>query len=73
LQFCCVLNDERASLWAAHHLVEKADLDPPTLAKCFSRVERAVEEADEADAMGEEFWLEEWRHARVTRAEVISV
>lgn len=70
LKFTCVLDKEPASIWAAHHLVEKADLDSSITAKCFARVERAKAEADEqlqfADAMGEEMWLKEWR-ARKTQ------
>lgn len=65
LDFARVLDIEPAFLWAAHHLVEMADLDSSTLAKCFARVEESKVEAEResrmADAMGEEMWLNEWQ------------
>ncbi len=64
-EFAIVLDKEPASSWAAHHLVEKADLDSAMLTKCFARVEREKAEAeaagDLATAMGEGWWLEEWK------------
>ncbi|MBN1511468.1 MAG: hypothetical protein JXB13_05590 [Phycisphaerae bacterium] len=60
-----LLEVEPASGWVAHHLVEKADLDPETTRKCFAKVEEMIAEAEaEAnlpDAMGEKMWLQEWR------------
>lgn len=64
-RFISVLQEEPASLWAAHHLVELAELDPATLSRCFERVERAKLEAQAesrpADAMGEEIWLKKMK------------
>ena len=63
-RFASVLDIEPAAGWAAHHLVEMADVDPETLAKCFERVKQAKLQAeakgDLANAMGEEMWLKEW-------------
>lgn len=63
--FTSVLNDESAACWAAHHLVEKAELTPRVLQRCYQIVDRAREDAEAkghfADAMGEEIWLKEWR------------
>lgn len=68
LVFTSLLDTEPAAPWAAHHLVEMADLDSATLEKCFSRVERAKSDAeakgDLASAMGEELWLKEWREKK---------
>jgi hypothetical protein len=65
VQFASVLNSEPAALRAAHHLVEKADLDSATLSKCIARVELAEQQAkakgDLATAMGEGMWLKEWK------------
>ena len=65
LQFTSLLDKDPAAIWAAHHLVEKADLDDVTLSRCFECVEnekRAAEEkGDLANAMGEEMWLKEWK------------
>ena len=70
LAFACLLDKEPAVTWVAHHLVEKAELDAATLAKCFSRVEQAMMDAeargDLANAMGEEMWLKEWRAKKAT-------
>ena len=67
-EFAALLESEPAAMWAAHHLVEKADLDAATLSKCFARVEQAKIEAeaegDLATAMGEEMWLNEWKARR---------
>ena len=64
IRFTSVLDKEPAARWAAHHLVEMADLDSKTLAKCFERVRQAKLQAeakgDLANAMGEEMWLKEW-------------
>ena len=64
-QFVCVLEREPASLWAAHDLVEKADLDGATLTRCFELVEKSRVELEargmSGDAMGEAMWLREWR------------
>jgi hypothetical protein len=64
VRFASVLDIEPAAVWAAHHLVEMADLDSQTLAKCFERVTKAKlqaeAEGDLANAMGEEMWLKEW-------------
>lgn len=64
-RFAIVLETEPAAAWAAHHLVELAELDAPTRLWCFKLVELAIAEAEEtghlANAMGEESWLNEWR------------
>jgi hypothetical protein len=64
-RFTVVLEKEPAAGWAAHHLVELADLDAEILSRCFKRVELAMTYAaakgDMANAMGEEMWLKEWR------------
>ncbi|MBN1909004.1 MAG: hypothetical protein JW818_04630 [Pirellulales bacterium] len=64
-EFALLLDKEPAATWAAHHLVEKADIDAETLARCFARVELAILEAeskgDVANAMGERMWLKEWK------------
>lgn len=64
-KLAALLDVEPASGWVAHHLVEKADLDPETTRKCFAKVEEAIEkaetEANLADAMGEKMWLQEWK------------
>ena len=68
LKFACLLDRKPAAKWAAHHLVEKADLDQATLARCFARVEQAKADAEStgnlAEALGEEWWLNEWRAKR---------
>jgi len=60
-----LLEREPAAVWAAHHLVEKAELDQPTRDRCFARVMQARADAesrgDLPDAMGEAMWLNEWR------------
>lgn len=65
LAFASLLDKNPAATWAAHHLVEKAELDPATLSRCFTRVEQAIHEAKvsgkNAEAMGQEMWLKEWR------------
>lgn len=65
LHFASLLDREPAAVWAAHHLVEKADIDSATLSRCFARVEQAKAAAeakgDFANAMGEEMWLKEWK------------
>ena len=65
LAFATLLDRPPASRWAAHHLVEMAELEPALLSKCFAIVERIREEAeangDFATAMGEQMWLKEWR------------
>lgn len=70
LAFASLLDRESAAPWATHHLVEKADLDSATLARCFSRVEQAKIDAeakgDLAAALGEEMWLKEWRVIKAT-------
>lgn len=70
IAFASLLDREPAALWAAHHLVEKADLDSAMLSRCFARVEQAKIDAeakgDLASAMGEEMWLKEWRAKKVT-------
>lgn len=62
--FATLLDKEPAAVWAAHHLVEMADIDSQTLAKCFERAKQAKTQAeaqgDLANAMGEEMWLREW-------------
>jgi len=64
VRFASVLNIEPAAGWAAHHLVEMADVDSQTLVKCFQRFRQAKLQAeakgDLANAMGEEMWLKEW-------------
>ena len=64
VRFASVLDIEPAAGWAAHHLVEMADVDSQTLLKCFERVRQAKLQAeakgDLANAMGEEMWLKEW-------------
>ncbi|MEK6257327.1 MAG: hypothetical protein AABP62_01795 [Planctomycetota bacterium] len=64
VHFASVLDTEPAAGWAAHHLVEMADLDSTTHSKCLERVEQAKVQAeangDAASAMGEEMWLKEW-------------
>lgn len=63
--FTSVLDTEPASGWAAHHLVEKAELAPDLLKRCFSIVEKIVVKAEaesrSADAMGEKMWLRKWK------------
>jgi len=65
VQFSSILDKQHASIWAAHHLVEMADLDHTTLSKCYGIVEGAKMQAeargDMATAMGEDLWLKEWR------------
>jgi len=65
IAFTCLLDQEPAASWAAHHLVEMAELDSATLSRCFSRVEQAMTDAeargDFANAMGEDMWLNEWK------------
>jgi hypothetical protein len=65
LQFASILDNEPAALWAAHHLVELANLNSATLLKCFARVEQSRLQAklkgNLANAMGEEMWLKEWQ------------
>ena len=67
-QFSSVLEIEPAAVWLAHHLVELAELDNKTLAKCFNRVMQAKSEAEgngeHATAMGEDMWLKEWMARR---------
>ncbi len=67
-RFTSVLDTEPASSWAAFHLVEKTDLDPVLLAKCFACVEREKERAEaenrSADAFGIKMWLKEWRNKK---------
>jgi len=58
-----LLDKEPAALWAAHYLVENADLYSATLSRYVARVERARTEVkangDWASAMGEEMCLKE--------------
>ncbi|RCS44029.1 hypothetical protein DTL42_18025 [Bremerella cremea] len=65
MAFTLLLDREPAALWAAHHLIEFAELDSETLSRCFSRVEQAKMEAKKngnfANAIGEEMWLKEWK------------
>lgn len=67
-QFTSVLDIEAASGWAAHHLVEKTDLAPDFLTRCFGKVEEMMSKAEAesrpADAMGEKMWLQEWKAKR---------
>jgi len=69
--FAIVLEEEPAALWAAHQLVELAELDSTTLLRCFKRVELARTQAEAegqgATAMGEEMWLKEWRANKLAR------
>jgi hypothetical protein len=69
IHFATVLDSEPAAGWAAHHLVEMADLDARTLTKCFERVKQAKSQAeakgDMANAVGEEMWLKEWMPIRL--------
>jgi len=64
VRFASVLDIEPAAGWAAHHLVEMADVNSLILAKCIERVKQAKLQAeakrDLANAMGEEMWLKEW-------------
>ncbi len=64
-RFTCVLDVESAAEWAAYHLVEKVEIDPPTLEKCFACVEKAKARAEaenrKADAMGISMWLKDWK------------
>ena len=67
-QFMAVLDVTPACHWAAHHLVEKADLDSASARRCFSIVEKLIAKAEAesrpADAMGERMWLQEWQVRR---------
>ncbi len=61
-------DNDVASGWIAHHLVEMANLNSADIRKCFSKVEEMIETADKcldgATALGERMWLEEWRKKR---------
>lgn len=74
VRFSSLLNQEPAAGWAAHHLVEMADLDPQTLTKCFDQVKQMKLEAEAkgelANAMGEEMWLKEWIKKGVAMYEI---
>jgi len=65
VQFAGLLEKEPASLYAAIHLVERADLDSGTLSRCIARVEQAKEEdeikSNFSDAIIKEYWLKKWK------------
>ncbi|MGC3972208.1 MAG: hypothetical protein QM775_34165 [Pirellulales bacterium] len=69
VQFVSLLDAEPAAPWAAVHLVEKAELDPETLSRCFSIVEKTKAKAESqgniADAMIKEMWLKEWKKKKM--------
>ena len=70
LMFTSLLDNEPAASWAAVHLVEIAELDSPTLSRCFSRVEQDKNDAEAkgalADVMIKEAWLEKWKAKKVS-------
>jgi hypothetical protein len=55
-----LLDDDISSKWIAHHIIEKAEVDPGIRKKCFKIIEK-IASIDGPDAFGEKIWLEEWK------------
>ena len=64
-EFSSILDIEPAAGWAAHQLVELAELNSATRARCFAVVEHMKERAERSgrrtEAKGQEMWLAKWK------------
>jgi len=60
-----LLDEPPANKWLAHHLVELASIDLDTEDRCFKIVKGLAasleREGGGADAIGENYWLKEWK------------
>jgi uncharacterized membrane protein YgaE (UPF0421/DUF939 family) len=67
-KFAELLEHQPSATWLAHQLVEKATLDKTLLQKCFAIVEKLRQDAlangQGATALGEEWWLKEWKQKK---------
>ena len=61
-RFSILLDDSHShvALWAAHHLLELAQLDDPTKQRAVGIIEHASR-GNDANALGERIWLQQWR------------
>ena len=58
-----LLKHPKCSVWLAHQLIEKASITKEIEDECFEIIQN-IAVGDSADAMGERFWLEEWKQKK---------
>ena len=62
-ELAILLDHPVAAKWIAHQLIERAESASQVREKCFAVIER-LSLGDDAEALGEQMWLEEYSRKR---------